>query len=178
MIFEELAIAGVWKIAAEPFQDDRGVLRRSFCVNEFAAHGLNSQVLQGNISENFQRHTLRGFHYQNPPFQEAKTLTCVSGAAHAVVADLRPESKTYLKWQALEIAAANRLSLHIPFGCAMAFLTLEDNTVLHYYMSEVFDPASYGGLRYNDPALAVTWPAEPRIISAKDRSYPDYVPSR
>lgn len=178
MKFHEQAIAGVWVIDAEPHADERGILRRHFCAAEFAAHGLCPHVSQGNISENTRRHTLRGFHYQEPPHGEAKTLSVLSGGLHAVVADIRPDSPTYLRWIAVELSADNRRSLHVPVGCAMAILTLEDRTVMHYYMSEPFSGGSYRGFRFDDPTFGVVWPAVPRVISEKDRGYPDFVPVR
>ncbi len=178
MRFQEQSITGVWVIDVEPHIDERGILRRHFCSKEFAAHGLCSQVVQGNISENTHSHTLRGFHYQEPPHGEAKTLSCLAGSVHAVVADIRPDSPTYLRWIAVDLTAENRRSLHIPVGCAMAILTLEDRTLMHYYMSELFDGASYRGFRHDDPTFGVVWPAQPRVISEKDRSYPNFVPVR
>lgn len=178
MLFHKQRLPGVWLIDAEPHSDERGVLRRHFCIREFAAHGLETRIAQGNVSENPHRHTLRGFHYQNPPFAEAKTVSCLRGAIYAVVADIRAENATYLQWIAVELNEQNRRSIHVPPGCAMAFLTLEENSLLHYYASEVFAPDSYQGIRYNDPSFGFAWPAEPKLISAKDRSYPDFLPRR
>jgi dTDP-4-dehydrorhamnose 3,5-epimerase len=178
MKFHELAVPGSHLIEPEPYADARGVLRRHFCAREFQAHGLIPTVAQGNISENRHRHTLRGFHYQDPPCQEAKTLSCIRGALHVIVADLRPKTATYLKWVSAEISEKNRQSLHVPAGCAVAMMTLEDDTVVHYYMSEFFAPNSYRGIRYNDPAFGFVWPAEPRHISDKDKSYPDFYPHK
>jgi dTDP-4-dehydrorhamnose 3,5-epimerase len=178
MKFEELKISGVWAIDPEPFVDERGMLRRHFCAREFAARGLATNIAQCNISENTHRHTLRGFHYQEPPHGEAKTVSVVRGSLRAVIADIRPESPTYLKWVAEELSATNRRALQVPPGCAMAFLTLEDDTALHYYMSEFFSPESYRGIRYDDPAFGFRWPAEPRVVSEKDRAYPDFNPAR
>ncbi|MBL8825974.1 MAG: dTDP-4-dehydrorhamnose 3,5-epimerase family protein [Planctomycetaceae bacterium] len=178
MKFESLPIAGVWLIAPEPHVDERGLLRRHFCVAEFAAHGLVATVAQGNVSENLRRHTLRGFHYQEPPHAEAKTVSCLRGAMHAVIADIRRDSATFLQHVAVELDEVNRLSIHVPAGCAMAFLSLADHTMLHYYVSTPFAPDSYRGIRYNDPALGVKWPAEPAVISPKDLAYPDFPSKR
>src|SRR4029078_6942007 len=98
MQFQELSIPGLWLIGPESYEDERGIFRRHFCAQEFAARGLAPTVVQGNISENAHRHTLRGFHYQAPPHQEAKTLSCLRGAIYAIVADIRNASETYLKW--------------------------------------------------------------------------------
>ena len=114
MRFHQLEISDVWQIEPDLVEDDRGVFRRSFCALEFESNGLLPTVLQGNISENPKPKTLRGFHYQVPPHQEAKTLTCLSGAIYDVVVDLRPKSSTFLKWISIELSAANRLSLYVP----------------------------------------------------------------
>ena len=178
MRFRQLKISGVWIIEPEPHADERGILRRDFCFREFAEHGLANQVAQGNVSENLHQYTLRGFHYQDPPYQEAKTVSCLRGSMYAIAAYIRPESPTYLQWVAETLCAENRRSLHISPGCAMAMITLEDNTLLHYYMSEAFAPESYHGIRSDDPAFGFVWPAEPRFISGKDKSYPDFQPVR
>ena len=113
---------------------------------------ITFQVKQGNLSDNSRMHTLRGFHYQQVPTQEAKLLACVTGAIYNVVLDLRKKSKTYQQWEGIEISAEKRQTIHVPAGCANAFLTLEDNTIVHYYMSEFFVPETYQGIRYNDPS--------------------------
>ena len=177
MTFTQLALSGVWVIDAEVHGDERGVLRRSFCAQEFAERGLVNTVLQGNVSENPHLGTLRGFHYQVQPFEEAKTIMCLSGAVFDIVADLRPASPTFMQWVGVELSAAARRSLHVPAGCANAWLTIAANTTVHYYMSELYAPASYRGFRYNDPAFGFRWPSEPRLISDKDRSFPDFDPA-
>jgi dTDP-4-dehydrorhamnose 3,5-epimerase len=172
--FIELGLHGVWRIEPDLQADERGVFRRSFCAREFAAHGLAASMVQGNVSENPHEGTLRGFHYQVRPFEEAKTLSCLSGSIYDIIVDLRPESPTFLEWVAAECSAADRVSLHIPAGCANAWLTTAPDTTLHYYMSEFYQPDSYRGFRYDDPAFGFRWPEPPRVISAKDRSFPDF----
>ena len=169
MRFHQLEISDVWQIEPDLVEDDRGVFRRSFCALEFESNGLLPTVLQGNISENPKPKTLRGFHYQVPPHQEAKTLTCLSGAIYDVVVDLRPKSPTFLKWISIELSAVNRLSLYVPPGCANAYLTTEKETVIHYYMSEIFVPDSYRGFSFCDPQFKFTWPDGPEVISEKDK---------
>lgn len=176
MKFREQKINGVWLIETEPLADARGAFRRHFCHLEFGQSGLESTILQTGISENYRKHTLRGFHYQVKPFEEFKTLSCMRGAIYDVVVDLRPGSSTFLQWISFELKAGDELSLHVPAGCANAYLTLEDSTTILYYMSEIYSAASYRGFRYNDPLFGVTWPVEPEIISEKDRSYPDFDP--
>ena len=176
MNFQELRIAGVWLIEPALFEDERGVFRRHFCAEEFKAHGLEATVMQGNISENPYRGTLRGFHYQLAPSQEAKTLSCLTGAVFDVVADLRPGSPTFMKWVSVEFGARDRRSLHVPAGCANAWLTTEDNTVMHYYMSAMYAPNSYRGFRYDDPGFGFNWPFTPKLISDKDHELPYFDP--
>ncbi|MBF0430813.1 MAG: dTDP-4-dehydrorhamnose 3,5-epimerase family protein [Fibrobacteria bacterium] len=177
MKFIEQQIEGVWLIEPEPFRDDRGALRRHFCQKEFSDHGITSDIAQGNISENINAYTLRGFHYQISPFEESKTLSCYSGSLYDVVVDLRPESSTFLKWVPLTIDAEKKQSIHVPSGCANAYLTLDINTCVHYYMSEFYHPGSYRGFRYNDPFFNITWPREPEMISEKDKGYSDFNPA-
>jgi dTDP-4-dehydrorhamnose 3,5-epimerase len=177
MEFSELGIAGVWSIKPDLHSDSRGIFRRHFCAREFEAHGLVPTVAQGNISENTQLSTLRGFHYQTGAHGEAKTLSCVAGAIYDIVVDLRRDSSTFMKWIAVNLSADDRTSLHVPVGCANAWLTTAPNTIVHYYMSEFYSPEADRGIRYDDPAFGFRWPAAPKMISEKDRSYPDFDPS-
>lgn len=176
MVFLELGLSDVWLIEPEVSFDERGVFRRHFCAQEFFNHGLAPTILQGNVSENPHRGTLRGFHYQVPPFGEAKTLSCMTGAIYDIVVDLRQQSPTFMKWVVAELSAEGRCSLHVPAGCANAWISTTPNTIVHYYMSEVYTPASYRGFRYNDPAFGFRWPMEPNIISDRDRNFPDFRP--
>jgi dTDP-4-dehydrorhamnose 3,5-epimerase len=172
MRFKELDIPGAWLIEPELVSDERGVFRRHFCSEEFAAHGIETRVMQGNVSENPNLHTLRGFHYQLPPHAEGKTISCFSGALYNVIVDLRPNSKSFLQWQGVTLDSKYRTSLYIPPGCANAYLTIKPDTVVHYYMSELYTPDSYRGFLYNDPAFNFNWPAKPQLISDKDRNLP------
>ena len=173
MKFRELELPNVWLLESELLIDDRGVFRRSFCAEEFKQHGLVPTVLQGNISENEKCGTLRGFHYQNSPHQEAKTLTCLSGSLFDIVVDLRPNSPKFLSWLSVNLDAENRLSLYLPPGCANAYLTTNDKTIVHYYMSEIFVPDSYRGFHFADPRFSFDWPFEPSVISMRDSNLPE-----
>jgi len=176
MKFVEQKIPGVWLIHSEPVKDERGKFHRSFCVREFAENNIETRIAQTNVSANYEKHTLRGFHYQVKPHEECKTLFAMQGGIYNVVVDLRATSPMYLKWIAVELTVENGLSLHVPAGCANAYLTLEDSTVIHYYMSEFYAPGSYEGFRYNDPLFNIKWPHQPAVISEKDLSFPDFVP--
>lgn len=174
MKFEEQKIEGVFLIIPEPYKDDRGIFRRHFCDREFGIAGINTKVKQANVSENFFAHTLRGFHYQKSPYGEGKTLSCILGEIYDIVVDVRPNSSTYMQWTSFTLNSDNKYSIHIPPGCANAFLTLKDNSIIHYYCSESYHPEAEKGIRYNDPAFCFEWPKEPKIISEKDKNHPDF----
>jgi dTDP-4-dehydrorhamnose 3,5-epimerase len=174
MIFKKQKLEGVYVIEAQPHLDERGLFRRHFCENEFKLNGLDFSVKQGNISENRMKHTLRGFHYQKFPSKESKIISCISGSIFNVLIDLRPESSTFMQVQEFNFSSEGRESLYIPVGCANAFLTMEDNTRIHYYMNDFFISDSLG-VRYNDHAFAIHWPVLPKFMSDKDRDYPDFI---
>lgn len=177
MKFIPQKLSGAFLIEPTPFTDERGVFRRHFCAREFAANGLGSNVLQSNISENRHAHTLRGFHYQVPPHGEGKTLTCLKGKLHDIMVDLRPESPTYLQWIEFTLDDQNRNSIHIPPGCANAFLTVTDDVLVYYVVSEFYQPDAERGIRWDDPRFGFRWPETPLHISKKDASWPDYQPA-
>lgn len=175
MKFNEQIIKGVYLIDPTPFEDERGVFRRHFCSEEFNAHGIDNEVLQANISENKFKYTLRGFHYQSGESAEGKTLSCLKGTIYDVVVDLRKESATYMQWLAFELSAKNKTSIHIPKGCANAFLTMEDDCLIQYYCSNRYDQKNEKGIRFNDESFAFIWPVKPLIVSEKDKNHPNYV---
>lgn len=174
MIFSETPLSGAWVIDIEPLEDERGFFARTFCREEFETHGLDPTVVQSSVSFNQQERTLRGMHYQAPPHEEIKVVRCTAGAVFDVIIDLRPHSPTFTQWHAVTLSAENRTMLYIPGGFAHGFLTLEDHTEVLYQMSEFYYPDSARGVRWNDPTFAVEWPAEPRLISNRDRGYPDF----
>ena len=174
MKFHEQKLLGVYIIEPDSFTDDRGVFRRHFCDREFAERSIVTDVRQSNVSENRYAHTLRGFHYQISPYGEGKTLSCLKGSIYDIIVDVRPQSPTYMQWISIELNEENRYSIHIAPGCANAFLTMEDNCLIHYYCSQPYTPEAERGIQYNDPAFKFEWPTEPAVISEKDLSHPDY----
>lgn len=175
MRFVHQTIEGVILIKPDVFLDGRGAFRRTFCAHELKLHGLDFSVCQGNISENSYPYTMRGFHYQKNPSCESKIITPVNGSIYNVLIDLRKTSKTFLQSIAFEISSERRETLHIPAGCANAFLTLEEDTTVHYYMGDYFKPESYSGFRYNDPFFNIEWPHKIEVISDKDKNFPDFI---
>lgn len=177
VIFSETTVTGVFLVGFQTMPDQRGFFARSWCQQEWDRAGLNPRLAQCNVSFNLRRGTLRGMHYQAAPHAEAKLVRCTRGAIYDVAVDLRPDSPTFLRWAAAELTADNRRALYIPEGCAHGFLTLEDNTEVFYQMSEFYHPEAARGVRWNDPAFGIEWPAEVKVISERDRSYPDFVRS-
>jgi len=175
LIFTETKLPGAYVIEVEKREDQRGFFGRTFCREEFEAHGLNSQVVQCNTSFNKRKGTLRGMHFQAVPFAEAKLVRCTSGSIYDVIIDLRPASRTFKQHFAVELSAANHRMLYIPENMAHGFQTLEDDTEVFYQMSQMFSAEHARGVRWNDPALGIEWPADERIITERDRNYPDFV---
>lgn len=178
MKFIQTALPAAFLVEPEPIADERGFFARTWCAEEFEAHGLNPRLAQCSISFNRRKGTLRGMHYQVAPFEEAKLVRCTRGALYDVVLDLRPASPTYLQHVTAVLSAQNRSMLYVPEGCAHGFQTLEDDTEVLYQMSVPYAPECSRGVRWNDPAFAIRWPADERTIIERDNSYPDYRPER
>jgi len=174
MTFHETKLPGVFEIYLEPKSDERGFFARSWCQREFKEHGLNPVTVQCNVSFNEKKATLRGMHYQAEPHPEAKLVRCTQGAIYDVVVDLRPKSPTFKKWIGIALTAANRQMIYVPEGCGHGFLTLEDETEVFYQMSEFYHPELSRGVRWNDAAFDIEWPAQPAVISDRDQTYPDF----
>ena len=178
MIFTEIKLKGAFIIHPEKLEDERGFFARTWCQVEFARHGLNPRVAQCSISFNRKRGTLRGMHYQIAPYEETKIVRCTQGAIYDVIIDLRPDARTFSQWVALELTSENRQMIYIPEGFAHGFQTLADNTEVFYQISELYAPEHARGVRWNDPAFGIQWPEYQRILSRRDRDYPDFAGKR
>lgn len=176
MIFAETDLKGAFIVDPELLEDHRGFFARTWCQREFEARGLNCRLVQCSSSFNKRKGTLRGMHYQAAPHEEARLVRCTMGAIYDVIIDLRPESPTFKEWMAVELTAENRRMVYVPEGFAHGFQTMEENTEVFYQMSQFYAPESARGVRWDDPAFGIRWPAGERIISKRDRSYPDYSP--
>jgi len=172
MQFKAAEIPGIWIIDLDRKEDDRGFFARTWCREEFAAHGLETNVVQTSISFNARRGTLRGMHYQIAPHEETKVIRCARGAIYDVLVDLRPKSSTFKKWIAVELTQENQRELYVPGGIAHGFQTLVDSTEVSYQMSEVYHPESARGIRWNDPQLNIPWPIANPISSPRDQQLP------
>ena len=171
MRFEACPIEGAYLIDLERRGDDRGFFARVFCTDEFRELGLCPQFVQVNNSLSKDQYTLRGMHYQLAPKEECKLVRCISGKLWDVILDLRENSPTYGQHFAAELDAKDRRMLLCPEGCAHGFLTLEPDTEVIYFVTAHYAPELERGVRWDDPAFTIPWPAEPKVISDKDRNW-------
>ena len=170
MIFSETNLKGAFIIKIEKLKDQRGFFARTFEKKQFRKHGLDTQLLQGNISFNKQKGTIRGMHYQIKPFEENKLVRCTRGKIFDVIIDLRPKSKTYRNWFGVDLTAENYKMVYVPKGFAHGFQTLKNDTEVFYQMSDSFNPKYTRGIRWNDKTIGINWPLKPTKISKKDNS--------
>ena len=177
LTFSPLPVSGAYLVRGVRREDDRGWFSRNWCARELAEHGLTAVIAQSSFSSNLRAGTLRGLHYQTPPHEESKLVTCVRGRIWDVIVDLRVGSPTYRAWHAEELDGEGLAGLYIPEGFAHGFLTLSDDSLVLYQISTFHVPGSAHGIRWNDPTLGIAWPHEPRVISKADQSWPDLPPA-
>ena len=169
-------LPGMLVLRTEPRTDERGFFSRCFCRHELGRFGVTPAVEQANLSFSERAGTLRGLHYQMAPSAEVKVLTCLQGAVHDVVLDVRPSSPTFGRHAVVELSATNGRMVVVPEGCAHGFLTLSDEALAFYLVSNRYDPVRERGVRWDDPAFAIDWPATPTVLSPRDAAAPDYDP--
>ncbi len=174
MELKQSKLAGVYVVEVTKQKDDRGFFARTWDPAIAKEHGLRETFDYTCISTNDTKHTLRGMHYQCDPHGEVKLVRCTKGSMFDVVIDLRPDSTTFKQWIAEELSADNHRALYIPEGCAHGFLTLEDDTEVLYHIAHDFVPDAADGIRWDDPAFGIKWPAQPTVISDRDTAYPDF----
>jgi dTDP-4-dehydrorhamnose 3,5-epimerase len=176
MHFEPTNVDGAFVVTLEPHRDERGFFSRVYCEDEYRARGLEPHIAQSSLSFNRVRGTLRGLHYQAPPAEEAKTVSCSRGAVFDVVVDLRRDSPTFLRWHGTTLSADNFAALYVPKGCAHGFITLADEALVRYDISVRFAPELARGLRYDDPAVGIEWPFPPAVVTPRDLAFPAFDP--
>ncbi|HEY1308748.1 MAG TPA: dTDP-4-dehydrorhamnose 3,5-epimerase [Vicinamibacterales bacterium] len=176
MVFTETGLSGAVIVDVERHTDERGFFARSWCTREFQERGLSPLVVQCNVSGNAVKGTLRGMHYQVAPHAEVKLVRCTKGAIYDVIVDLRESSPTFLRHVGVELTAENHRALYIPEGFAHGFMTLQDDSEVFYQMSAFYEPGAARGVRWNDPAFAITWPLPVTVISKRDQELPDFNP--
>ncbi|MCC8970514.1 dTDP-4-dehydrorhamnose 3,5-epimerase [Bradyrhizobium sp. USDA 4524] len=172
MRFEATGLDGAWLVKVEPAHDERGFFARTFCEDEFRAHGLVTRFPQHSISSSSRKATLRGMHFQNEPHGEVKLVRCLNGSIWDVIIDLRASSPTFRQWRGFELSAENGSQLYIPKGFAHGFQTLSDNVQVNYLISEFYEPSAANGVRYDDPMFGISWPLAVSTISDKDLNWP------
>lgn len=171
MKFQPTALQGCYIITPDLMEDNRGWFSRVFCKKEFAAIGHDKEWVQLNHSFTRAKGSLRGMHFQYPPFREIKMVRCIAGGVYDVVIDLREGSSTFLQSTGVELSAANRQMLYIPEGFAHGFQTLVDNTELLYHHTAFYEPGHEGAIRYDEPLAAIKWPLQATEISERDRQH-------
>lgn len=172
MIFTETKLAGSYIIDPQVRADERGWFMRTYCKNEFADIGHTKEWVQVNHSFTVEKGTLRGMHFQHPPFEEIKLVRCVAGSVYDVIIDLRKESPTFLQWTGIELSAENKKMIYIPAGFAHGFQTLQNDCELIYHHSQFYTPGVEAGIRYNDLLVAIQWPLSITNISSRDNGHP------
>lgn len=177
MIFTETPLPGAYVIEPEPSADERGWFARTWCRREFEAHGLETRVAQCSTSFNRTRGTLRGLHFQPAPLAETKIVRCTRGSVYDVIVDLRADSPSYTRHFAVVLSSDDRRMIYVPAGFAHGFQTLENDTEVCYQISEFYSPRHGRGVRWNDPVFGIQWPDADRVITERDRNYPDFDPA-
>ncbi len=172
MKFKETELKGAFIVEVDKIEDSRGFFTRIFCKKEFGALGLETDLVQGNMSYNHIRGTFRGLHFQRPPYGEVKLVRCTRGALYDVIVDLRPDSSTFKQWVGVELSAENFKMLYVPKGFGHGFITLEDHTVAQYMVTEFYTPEAEGGIKWDDPQFGIKLPIPIELISDKDNSQP------
>jgi len=169
-----LAIPDVLVVTPRRFADGRGVFSETWQRARYADAGITADFVQDNLSVSTDRGTLRGLHFQAPPFAQAKLVQCVAGRVFDVAVDLRAGSPTYGRWVGAELGADTGAQIYVPEGFAHGFLTLEPGCIVTYKVSAPYDPGSEGGLAWDDAALAIDWPETGTAVklSERDRRWP------
>ena len=174
MKFTSTPFPGLYTVELERNGDPRGFFARAFDAQKFKELGLRNHFVQTNVSYSQKKGTLRGLHYQTPPYTEAKLIRCTKGALYDVVVDLRPDSPTYKQWFGIELTEDNQKQLYVPEGFAHGFITLKEDTEAFYMVSEYYHPEAERGVHYNDPQFRIKWPIPVEVVSDKDKTWPDF----
>ena len=172
MIYTPSRIPGAWVIDVTPIQDARGFFAMTWLPNELRERGMNTELAQCNLAFNHKKGTLRGMHFQKAPHGQAKIIRVTRGAVLDVIVDLREDSPTYRRWDAVELSADNHRMFYMPEGIAHGYITLVDDTEAYYHVSSPWVPEAESGVRWNDPAFGIEWPFAPTVVSDRDAGWP------
>ncbi len=155
--------------------DERGFFARIWDEAWSEQLGIETRNVQTNLSTNRHKGTIRGLHWQVPPFGESKLLRCQRGSVFDVAVDLRPDSPTYRQWQGHILDSEARTMVFVPVGCAHGYQALTDDAEVSYQVSHAYVPGSERGIRWDDPTLRIAWPiTDGVIVSDKDAAWPDF----
>lgn len=174
MEIKPLKLVGSYEIVLEPHKDDRGYFMRTYDKEIFRQYGLDRDWLQENQSMSYCMGTVRGLHFQEPPFAETKLVRAIFGAVLDVIVDLRIDSPGYGKWEAVELSADKFNMLYVPKGFAHGFCTLTQDAIVGYKVDACYAPHAEGGLLWNDVTLNIPWPVDAPYISTKDQALPTF----
>lgn len=167
--FTPTSLQGVYVIEPKPIKDERGYFERYFCTQDFQEIGLQKPIMQINHSYTKGIGSIRGLHYQTPPYAETKIVRCLKGAIYDVAVDIREDSPTFLQHFGIELNEKNGKYLYIPEGFAHGFQTLSEEAEILYLVTSAFNPQADSGLNALDPLLAIQWPLPLGHISGKDK---------
>jgi len=174
MKFKKTKLEGAYVIELEKHKDERGFFVRVWDKKQFENMGLSCEIQECSVSFNKKKGTIRGMHYQEPPYEEVKLVSCTKGKIFDVIVDLRKKSTTFKEWISVELSAENHKIIYVPEGFAHGFQTLEDDSEVFYMISQIYRPEYARGVRWNDPVFKIKWPLEKTIISEKDQSFTDF----
>ncbi|WP_304236026.1 dTDP-4-dehydrorhamnose 3,5-epimerase [Jiulongibacter sediminis] len=172
MIFKRTGINGLYLIEHKKLEDERGFFSRTYCSDVFQTHGFSENFVQFNHSFNIKRGTIRGLHFQKPPFGETKLIRCVKGRVFDVAVDLRKGSPTFLKFFGVELSENSMLSMLIPKGFAHGFQVLENDSALIYHHTSHYNAEYESGIRYDDNRINIVWKEPVQVISKRDSNFP------
>ncbi|QCR23749.1 dTDP-4-dehydrorhamnose 3,5-epimerase [Pontibacter sp. SGAir0037] len=164
-------IEGLIEFVPRVFRDDRGFFLETFSMKWFEPFGIQPNFVQDNQSVS-AKGVLRGLHFQKPPYAQGKLVRVSSGRALDVAVDLRKGSPTYGQYATCLLDAAKLNVFYIPEGFAHGFVALEDNTTFLYKCTDFYNPASEGGIIWNDPAIGIDWGVATPLVSPKDEVLP------
>ena len=176
MILHPTKVHGAFLVEAPQFGDSRGFFSPVYEDRKFKAQGLDFSFTRINTSLSVQKGTVRGLHYQPPPYQETKLVRVIHGAIWDLALDLRRDSPTFGEWTGVRLDARSRTLFYVPAGCAHGFQTLAPNTEVLYLCDNYYSADKERGIRWNDPRFKIEWPETPTEISEKDQAHPDFHP--
>lgn len=168
MEIKTLKLAGTFEIVIKKLGDARGYFMETYSSKLFTDNNLQTDWVQENQSLSERKHTIRGLHFQIPPFAQTKLVRAIQGEILDVFVDLRKDSETYGQWDSIHLSANNCKAVYVPRGFAHGFCTLTENTIIQYKVDNPYAPEYDNGIRWNDPDIKIDWQTESPILSAKD----------